>query len=122
MLDIRRLRVLSEVARHGSLAAAAQDLSYTGSAVSQQIAALEREVGTRLLERRARGVVLTEAGRTLVAHAEEILARLDAAEAALAALADLRRGHLRMASFATAGASILPRAVDAFRARHPASS
>ena len=120
MLDVRRLRVLREVARRGSLAGAAHTLSYTPSAVSQQIAALEREAGTRLLERRARGVVLTEAGQTLVEHAEGILASLEAAEAALEALADLRRGHLRMASFATAGARVLPRAVDAFRARHPA--
>ncbi len=120
MLDVRRLRVLREVARRGSLAGAAEVLSYTPSAVSQQIAVLEREAGTRLLERRARGVVLTEAGRTLVEHAETILDQLDAAERALAALADLKRGQLRMASFATAGASVLPRAVDAFRARHPA--
>ncbi|HYI18984.1 MAG TPA: LysR family transcriptional regulator, partial [Solirubrobacteraceae bacterium] len=73
MLDVRRLRVLREVARRGSLAGAADTLSYTPSAVSQQIAALEREAGTRLLERRARGVVLTEAGQTLVEHAEGIL-------------------------------------------------
>jgi DNA-binding transcriptional LysR family regulator len=119
VLDVRRLRVLREVARRGSLAGAADVLSYTPSAVSQQIAALEREAGTRLLERRARGVVLTEAGQTLVEHAEVILERLEAADAALTALAELRRGHLRMASFATAGASVLPRAIDAFRARHP---
>jgi DNA-binding transcriptional LysR family regulator len=119
VLDVRRLRVLREVARRGSLAGAADVLSYTPSAVSQQIAVLEREAGTRLLERRARGVVLTEAGQTLVEHADVILGRLEAAEEALAALADLRRGHLRMASFATAGASVLPRAVDTFRARHP---
>ena len=120
MLDVRRLRVLREVARRGSLAAAADVLSYTPSAISQQIAALEREAGVRLLERRARGVVLTEAGQVLVEHADVILGRLEAAETALAALAELRRGHLRMASFATAGASVLPRAVDTFRARHPA--
>ena len=119
MLDVRRLRVLREVARRGSLAGAADVLSYTPSAVSQQIAVLEREAGVRLLERRARGVVLTEAGQVLTEHAEMILSRLEAAETALAALAELRRGHLRMASFATAGASVLPRAVDAFRARHP---
>jgi DNA-binding transcriptional LysR family regulator len=118
-LDVRRLRVLREVARRGSLAGAADALSYTPSAVSQQIAALEREAGAVLLERRARGVVLTEAGHTLVRHAEAVLAQLDAAQAALAALADVREGRLRMASFATAGASILPHAVDAFRARHP---
>jgi DNA-binding transcriptional LysR family regulator len=120
VLDVRRLRVLREVARRGSLSRAAEVLSYTPSAVSQQIAALEREAGMALLERRARGVVLTEAGHTLVAHAHVILDRLEAAEAALAELADLRRGRLRMATFATAGASILPRAVDTFRARHPA--
>jgi DNA-binding transcriptional LysR family regulator len=120
MLDVRRLRVLREVARVGSLARAAEVLSYTPSAISQQIAALERETGTRLLERRARGVVLTEAGHTLVAHAGVVIAQLEAAEAALAELADLRRGRLRMASFATAGATILPLAVDAFRSRHPA--
>ena len=119
MLDVRRLRVLREVARRGSLAGAADVLSYTPSAVSQQIAALEREAGLRLLERRARGVVLTEAGELLTEHAEVILRQLEAAETALEALAELRRGHLRMASFATAGASVLPRAVDTFRARHP---
>jgi DNA-binding transcriptional LysR family regulator len=120
VLDFRRLRVLREVARAGSLARAADVLSYTPSAVSQQIGTLERELGTVLLERRARGVVLTEAGRTLVAHADTILAQLEVAEAALAALADLRSGRLRMASFATAGATVLPQAIDTFRARHPA--
>jgi DNA-binding transcriptional LysR family regulator len=63
--------------------------------------------------------VLTEAGQMLVEHADVILGRLEAAETALAALAELQRGHLRMASFATAGARVLPRAVDTFRARHP---
>jgi DNA-binding transcriptional LysR family regulator len=119
VLDVRRLRVLREVGRRGSLAAAAGALSYTASAVSQQIVALEREAGVVLLERRARGVVLTEAGNVLVRHAEAILAQLEAAEGELAALEDLRTGRLRMASFATAGASLLPLAVDAFRARHP---
>ena len=98
MLDVRRLRVLREVARRGSLAGAADVLSYTPSAVSQQIAALEREAGTRLLERRARGVVLTEAGQTLVEHAEVILGRLEAAEVALAALAEGRAACPRPAN------------------------
>jgi DNA-binding transcriptional LysR family regulator len=120
VLDVRRLRVLLEVARCGSFARAADGLSYTPSAVSQQIAALERECGMALLERRARGVALTEAGRTLVDHTAAILGRLEAAEVALAELADLKRGRLRMASFATAAATVLPPAVDAFRARHPA--
>jgi DNA-binding transcriptional LysR family regulator len=120
MLDVRRLRVLCEVAHRGSLAAAADALSYTASAVSQQIAALEREAGTTLLERRARGVVPTEAGRVLVGHAEAVLAELDAAETALRDLAEVRRGQLRIASFATAAANVLPQAIDRFRLRHPA--
>jgi molybdate transport repressor ModE-like protein len=119
VLDVRRLRILREVARRGSLAAAADALAYTPSAVSQQVSALEREVGVPLLERRARGVVMTEAGHVLVAHAEDILARLDEAEAALADLAEVRRGRLRIASFATASATVLPLAVDRFRAKHP---
>ncbi|MCW2595209.1 MAG: hypothetical protein QOH52_1924 [Pseudonocardiales bacterium] len=119
MLDVRRLRVLCEVARHGSLSGAAEALSYTPSAVSQQIAALEREAGATLLERRARGVVLTEAGAVLVEHAELVLAALESAESALAELSALQRGNLRLASFATAGATIVPRAIDAFQALHP---
>jgi DNA-binding transcriptional LysR family regulator len=119
VLDTRRLRVLREVARRGSLTAAAEVLSYTPSAISQQIAALEREAGTALLERRARGVVLTEAGQVLVGHAEHILSRLATAEVALADLAELRRGRLRIASVATAGARVLPRAIDVFHRRYP---
>lgn len=119
MLDARRLRVFREIARAGSLAGAAMALDYSPSAVSQQIGALEREVGMALLERRARGVVLTEAGRTLLEHVDRILERLDAAEAALADLADMQSGRLRMASFPTAAGTILPPAVDGFRARHP---
>ncbi len=120
MLDVRRLRILCEVARRGSFSGAADALSYTPSAVSQQIATLEREAGVILVERRARGVVLTEAGLVLVGHAEIVLAGLAAAEGALAELSALRTGHLRLASFATAGATIVPGAVDAFRARYPA--
>jgi molybdate transport repressor ModE-like protein len=119
VLDARRLRLLAEVAAHGSLAAGASALGYTASAVSQQIAVLEREAGTALLERRPRGVVLTEAGEVLVRHATAVVAELQAAERALADLAGLRQGHLRLASFATAGATVLPRAVDRFRAQHP---
>lgn len=113
------MQVLLEVARRGSLSAAAEALSYTPSAISQQISALEREAGVTLIERRARGVVLTEAGQVLVEHAERVLAAIDAAESALAALSAMQSGHLRLASFATAGATIVPRAIDAFRALHP---
>ena len=82
MLSVGRLRVLREVAYRGSLSGAAAALSYTQSAVSQQIAALEAETGMTLLERHPRGVSLTAAGQTLVAHADSILAQLEAAEAA----------------------------------------
>ena len=119
MLDVRRMRVLREVARTGSFSAAAEAMSFTQSAVSQQIAALERETGSKLVERGARGVRLTEAGEVLVRHADVILARLDDAQAELDALAGLRGGRLRLVTFPTAGASIMPRAIAAFRERHP---
>ena len=119
MLDPRRLRVLREVAIRGSFAAAAEALSFTQSAVSQQVAALEREAGTRLVERGVRPVRLTDAGRALLAHAEAVLARLDEAEQELGEIARLRRGRLRLASFPTAIATLVPRAVARFHQRHP---
>jgi DNA-binding transcriptional LysR family regulator len=119
MLSVTRLRVLKEVAYRGSFSAAAQALSYTQSAISQQIAALEAEAGMALLERHPRGVSLTAAGQTLVSHADGILARLDAADAALSAIAGLRGGRLRMASFPTAGATLMPLAIATFRSSYP---
>lgn len=119
MLDSRRLRVLIEVARSGSLAAAADALGYTPSAASQQIRALERELGTVVLERRGRGVALTEPGRALVAHAQRVVEALDAAEAEVHAIAGLRAGVLRLGWFSTAGAILVPRAIALFRERWP---
>jgi DNA-binding transcriptional LysR family regulator len=120
MLDVRRMRVLREVALRGSFSAAAEALSFTQSAVSQQIAALEREAGTVLVQRSARGVRLTEAGEAVVRHAEAILARLAEAEAELEAIAGLRGGRLRLAAFESAASSIMPLAIAAFSQRHPA--
>jgi DNA-binding transcriptional LysR family regulator len=111
--------VLTEVAYRGSFSAAAEALSYTQSAISQQIATLEAETGMTLLERSPRGVALTAAGQTLVGHAEGILARLEAAEASLSAIAGLRGGRLRMASFPTAGATLMPLAIATFRSSYP---
>ena len=119
MLDVRRMRVLREVANRGSIAAAAEALSFTPSAVSQQIATLEREAGVALVERGPRSIRLTEAGQALAAHTEGVLARLRAAEADVHAIAGLRRGTLRVASFPTAYATILPAAITEFRRRHP---
>lgn len=120
MLDVRRLRVLREVAIRGSFSAAAEALSFTQSAVSQQIAALEREAATTLVQRNARGVRLTEAGEALVRHTEAILARLAEAEAELEAIAGLRGGRLRLAAFESAGSTLMPLAIAAFSQRHPA--
>jgi len=119
MLNVGRLRILIEVAEQGSFSAAADALSYTQSAVSQQIATLEAETGMTMLERHARGVRLTGAGEVLVEHAKGILARLETAETELAEIAGLRAGRLRMASFPTAGATLMPLAIATFRASHP---
>ena len=119
MLDVKRLRVLHEVARQGSFSAAADALSYTQSAISQQIAALERETGTTLVDRGARGIRLTDAGEALVRHADAILTRISDAEAELEAIAGLRGGRVRLASFATAGSTFVPHAIATFHEQHP---
>jgi DNA-binding transcriptional LysR family regulator len=119
MLDVRRMKVLREVAAQGSFSAAAEALSFTQSAVSQQVAALEREAGAKLVERGARGIRLTAAGQALVSHADAILARLDDAEQELAAIAGLKGGRLRVASFQSAGATLVPKALGEFHRRHP---
>jgi DNA-binding transcriptional LysR family regulator len=120
MLDSRRLRVLCEVARQGSFSAAAVALGYTQPAISRQIATLEAEVGTTLVRRVPLGAVLTDAGRLLVERGEAILAGLQDAENELRALCGLEGGTLKLASFASAAASIVPLAVARFRARYPA--
>src|ERR687892_1616052 len=119
MLDVKQLRVLKAVAEHGSFSAAAEALSYTQPAISQQVAALEKQTGTTLVDRTSRGVRLTDAGLTLVDHAEAVLARLAAAEAELEAMAGIRGGRVRLASFPTAGASLLPPAGALFTERYP---
>jgi molybdate transport repressor ModE-like protein len=120
MLDVRRLRVLCEVARYGSFSAAATNLGYTQPAVSRQIATLESEVGTTLVRRVPQGAVLTDAGQLLVQRGEAIIARLADAEAELKTLAGLEGGRLRLGSFASAATSIVPLAVAIFRQRYPA--
>jgi DNA-binding transcriptional LysR family regulator len=119
MLDVKRLRILREVAQQGSFSAAGEALYLSQSAVSQQIATLEREVGMQLLDRTREGPKLTDAGRVLVAHAEAAIARLDEAERELAAIAGLEGGELRLASFPSASATVLTEAVSIFHRRHP---
>src|SRR5215218_5565817 len=119
MLDVRRLRVLSEVAACGSFSAAAEALTLTQSGVSQHVAALEREVGLPLVERGTRPVQLTEAGFALSRHATAIFARLDGAEQELGEIAGRRHGRLRFGCFPTALATLMPPAFAQFRRSHP---
>jgi DNA-binding transcriptional LysR family regulator len=118
MLDVRRMKVLREVALRGSIAGAAEALRFTPSAVSQQLAKLEREAGVALLERGPRSVRLTEAGRRLVEHADVILERLAEAEADIRELAGVQPA-LRVGAITTAAVSILPDALTRFAAAHP---
>jgi DNA-binding transcriptional LysR family regulator len=119
MLNLSRLQVLCEVIERGSFSAAADALSYTQSAVSQAIARLEAETGAQLIVRGRRGVRPTAAGATLHAHSETILNQVQAAEADLAALLGLKAGRLRVASFPSGGATLMPLAVARFRRAHP---
>jgi DNA-binding transcriptional LysR family regulator len=119
MLNLSRLNVLREVAARGSFSAAAEALSYSQSAVSQAVATLEGEVGATLIERDRRGVRPTAAGAALVGHAEGILAQIESAEAEVATIVGGRAGRLRVASFPTAGATLMPLAIASFRASHP---
>src|SRR5918912_2215177 len=99
MLDLRRLRLLRELHERGTIAAVADALQFTPSAVSQQLAVLERETGVALLERAGRGVRLTDAARVLVEHADALLARAARAEADLAAAQGAVAGRGRIAGF-----------------------
>ncbi|GAA2626080.1 LysR family transcriptional regulator [Actinomadura fulvescens] len=108
MLEVRRLRLLSEFARRGSIAATATALGYTPSAVSQQLAALEREARVALLDRTARSAELTDAGRRLAERADQILTLVEAAEAELSAQADTPMGRVVVTSFPTAAVAFAP--------------
>lgn len=119
MLDLRRLRALQAVVETGSVTAAAEAVGYTPSAVSQHVARLERETGTVLLERAGRGVRPTEAGRLLADHARSVLARIAEAESAVASLRAGDLGVLRVLSFPTAGASLVPPALATLRRELP---
>ncbi|MFC9434442.1 LysR family transcriptional regulator [Nocardia sp. NPDC057030] len=119
MLDIRKLRLLRELAHRETIAAVADALAYTPSAVSQQLSALEREAGVPLLERTGRRVALTPAARTLVEHAETILAVLEQAAAELATTRADLTGTLRIGAFPTAVRTILSPALVALSRDHP---
>ena len=120
MLGVWRLQLLREISRRGSIKAAAEAMSITPSAVSQQLAILEREAGVELLEKSGRGVRLTDAATLLVRHADTITGAIAAAEADLASMQQLVTGTLRVAAFPTAARAILPPVMTALSRRHPA--
>ena len=119
MLDVKRMRVLREVTARGSFSAAADALHLSQSAVSQQVAALEKEVGMQLLERTSDGPKLTSAGETLMGHADAVICRLEEAERELTEIAGLEGGRVRVISFPSASATVLTRAIGLFRPRFP---
>jgi DNA-binding transcriptional LysR family regulator len=120
-LEVRHLAALQAVAETGTFRAAATRLGYTQSAISQQIATLERIVGAKLIERPGgpRAVYLTDTGRLVLRHAEAIIARLQAAQADVTALLEGGAGSLRVGAFQSAGSRILPELVRRFRAEWP---
>ncbi len=120
MLDVNRLRLLVELSRRGTLSAVADALSYSKASVSQQLSALEREVGVPLLRRVGRGVQLTPQGTVLVAEAVGILDQLEHAEVAVAESLTEVTGSVHLAVFQSAAHSLLPRTLAALRAEHPA--
>ncbi len=118
-MDITRLRALRELSKRGTMAAAAEALHLTPSAVSQQISQLEDEAGMPLTERRGRGICLTHAGELLAQHAEHVMAALDAARSSLAEIRGEVAGEVRIAAFPSAAAAWLPSAINALRKSCP---
>lgn len=119
MLDLNRLKALHAVHVYGSVGAAADALMVTPSAVSQQIAKLEREIGATLMERNGRGIKLTDAAGLLAEHAERILALVETAEADFEALRGEVVGRLNVAAFPTSARGLMPQALTMLRERHP---
>jgi len=119
MFNLERLRMLQAVSRHGSVSAAADGLHVTTSAVSQQLAKLEREAGQTLLARNGRGVRLTDAGRLLAGHADLILSQVERARAELEERRGQAVGRLVLGAFPTAARGLLARACGLLRAGHP---
>lgn len=119
MLDLNRIRLLREVSLHGSMSAAARSLSYSHSAISQQLSLLERETGVKLLERAGRNVQLTAAGRELVRNTETVLAAMEKAESDLAASHGRAQGAFTVAAFASISRAVLPAALVRIAQAHP---
>jgi len=119
MLDVTRLRVLDVVARLGSVTAAAREMGYSQPSVSHHLARLEAETGAQLVQRAGRGIRLTQAGHLLADRAAEIIGRIDAADAELAAHVGLSTGRVRLAGFASAIGALVPAAAAVLEREHP---
>ncbi|TDO56802.1 DNA-binding transcriptional LysR family regulator [Kribbella sp. VKM Ac-2571] len=119
MLDLVRLRVLAAVAAHGSVTAAAAALHYTQPTVSHHLARLEAATGAKLVQKAGRGIRLTPEGEVLARRAAEIVGRVDAADAELAALVGLRSGLVRLGAFSSALSELVPPAAAELRREHP---
>lgn len=119
MLDLNRLRLLREVSLHGSMSAAARSLSYSHSAISQQLGQLERETGVKLLEKAGRNVQLTQAGHELVRNTEAVLAAMEKAETDLASSNQRAQGTFTVATFASISRAVIPAALTRIAAKHP---
>ncbi|MCR4525844.1 LysR substrate-binding domain-containing protein [Kocuria rhizophila] len=119
MLNVDRLRILAELSRLGTLTAVAETLSYSTSAVSQQLHQLEKDVGAALVERVGRRLVLTDQGTILAGHARTILADLERAEADVLAAASEPRGTVTVAAFQTVATTLVPAALGILRREHP---
>ncbi|MFF4759767.1 LysR family transcriptional regulator [Streptomyces sp. NPDC001292] len=119
MLDSRQIKVFAEVVRTGSYSAAARSLGYTPPAISQQMKAMERAVGTPLFARVGRGLKLTDAGQVLARHTSDILEKLMSVQEQIAAVARLKAGRVRICAFPSASATLVPAAVSRITDSHP---
>lgn len=121
-IELKHLRLLQAVDEHGSISGAARHLGYSQAALTQQVQALERSVGTPVLLRNPRGVTLTEAGRVLVRHGDAVLRQIALAQTEVEAVAGLRVGHLRVSAFPSAAGALLPEVFASLKQDHPGLS
>lgn len=122
MIEVKHLRLIAAIDRHGTLSGAARELGLSQPAITQQMQRLERDLGTPLVTKQSRGVTLTSAGRVLLRHAGQVLPALQRAESEIAAIAGLRGGEIRISAFASGAAALLPKALARMANEYPGIS
>ncbi|SDB96690.1 ModE molybdate transport repressor domain-containing protein [Raineyella antarctica] len=122
MIEVKHLRLMAAIDRHGTLSGAARELGLSQPAITQQMQRLERDLATPLVTKQSRGVTLTSAGRVLLRHAAQVLPALQRAESEIAAIAGLRGGEIRISAFASGAAALLPKALARMAQEHPGIS